>query len=84
MLNNVLTKIHPKAFRDMTKLKLLYLSYNMLPEIPANLPKGLFELRISDNNINRIQKDAFKGLMSLQVLGKFDGCKTTTQITLLK
>lgn len=53
----------------MTKLKLLYLSYNMLTEIPANLPKSILELRLSDNNINRIRKDAFKGMMSLQVLG---------------
>lgn len=70
LLNNEITKIHPRAFRDMNKLKLLYLSYNMLTEIPANLPKSILELRLSDNNINRIQQDAFKGMMSLQVLGR--------------
>lgn len=70
MLNNEITKIHPRAFRDMNKLKLLYLSYNMLNEIPANLPRSILELRLSDNNINRIKKDAFQGMMSLQVLGR--------------
>jgi len=54
----------------MDNLRLLYLSYNMLTEIPANLPPNVIELRFHENNINRIQKDAFKGLRKLHVLGE--------------
>nr|XP_046236683.1 asporin [Scatophagus argus] len=68
LINNKISKIHPKAFRDMFHLRLLYLSYNLLTEIPANLPPNIVELRFHENNINRIQKDAFKGLRKLHVL----------------
>ena len=54
----------------MDHLRLLYLSYNLLTEIPANLPRNILELRFHGNRINSIQKDAFKGLRSLHVLGK--------------
>lgn len=53
----------------MEKLQLLYLSYNLLTQIPENLPKNILELRIHDNKISRIQKEAFKGMQSLHVLG---------------
>ncbi|XP_071350966.1 asporin [Trachinotus anak] len=68
LINNKISKIHPKAFRNMDHLRLLYLSYNLLTEIPANLPPNVIELRFHENNINRIQKDAFKGLRKLHVL----------------
>lgn len=70
LINNKISKIHPKAFRNMDHLRLLYLSYNLLTEIPANLPPNVIELRFHENKINRIQKDAFKGLRKLHVLGK--------------
>lgn len=70
LINNKISKIHPKAFRNMDHLRLLYLSYNQLTEIPAKLPPNIFELRFHENNINRIQKDAFKGLTKLHVLGE--------------
>lgn len=54
----------------MDNLRLLYLSYNLLIEIPANLPPNVIELRFHENQIERIQKDAFKGLRKLHVLGK--------------
>jgi Leucine-rich repeat (LRR) protein len=53
----------------MDHLKLLYLSYNLLTEIPANLPRNILELRFHGNRINTIQKEAFKGLRNLNVLG---------------
>lgn len=53
----------------MDNLRLLYLSYNQLTEIPANLPPNVIELRFHENNINKIQKDAFRGLTKLHVLG---------------
>ncbi|XP_059185883.1 asporin [Centropristis striata] len=68
LINNKISKIHPKAFRNMAHLRLLYLSYNLLTEIPANLPPNVIELRFHENKINRIQKDAFKGLRKLHVL----------------
>lgn len=55
----------------MDNLRLLYLSYNQLREIPANLPPNVIELRFHENNINKIQKDAFRGLTKLHVLGIF-------------
>lgn len=55
----------------MDNLRLLYLSYNQLREVPANLPPNVIELRFHENNINKIQKDAFRGLTKLHVLGIF-------------
>lgn len=54
----------------MDNLRLLYLSYNQLKEVPANLPPNVIELRFHENNINKIQKDAFFGLRKLNVLGE--------------
>lgn len=54
----------------MDHLRLLYLSYNFLTEIPANLPPNVIELRFHENKISRIRKDSFKGLKKLHVLGK--------------
>nr|XP_023655484.1 asporin [Paramormyrops kingsleyae] len=68
LVNNKITKIHPQAFRNMKHLQLLHLSYNLLNQVPSNLPSSILELRIHDNKINRIQKDAFKGMRSLHVL----------------
>lgn len=68
LINNRISKIHPKAFRNMNNLRLLYLSYNLMTEIPANLPPNIIELRFHENNIGRIRKDAFKGLRKLHVL----------------
>ncbi|XP_072455314.1 asporin [Notamacropus eugenii] len=66
--NNKLTKIHPKAFLPVKKLRRLYLSHNQLTEIPTNLPESLAELRIHDNKVKKIQKEAFKGMNALHVL----------------
>lgn len=70
LINNKISKIHPRAFKNMDHLRLLYLSYNLLTEIPANLPPNAIEVRFHENKINRIQKDAFKGLRKLHVLGE--------------
>ncbi|KAL3058133.1 hypothetical protein OYC64_010337 [Pagothenia borchgrevinki] len=90
LIHNKISKIHPKAFINMEHLRLLYLSYNHLTEIPANLPPNVIELRFHENKINKIQKEAFKGLRKLHVLelganplanagiefGAFDGLST--------
>lgn len=52
-------------------MRRLYLSHNQLNEIPLNLPKSLAELRIHDNKVKKIQKETFKGMNALHVLGKF-------------
>uniref|UniRef100_UPI00398E4E35 asporin n=1 Tax=Pristiophorus japonicus TaxID=55135 RepID=UPI00398E4E35 len=68
LINNRITKIHPKAFRSIKHLKLLYLSWNLLPQLPTNLPTSILELRIDDNKIKKIPKNAFKGMTFLHVL----------------
>ncbi|XP_067907990.1 asporin isoform X2 [Heterodontus francisci] len=68
LISNQITKIHPKAFRSTKYLKLLYLSGNLLPQIPTNLPKSIVELRIDDNKIKKVQKEAFNGMKFLHVL----------------
>uniref|UniRef100_A0A8C4TA17 Asporin n=1 Tax=Erpetoichthys calabaricus TaxID=27687 RepID=A0A8C4TA17_ERPCA len=79
LLNNQISKIHSKAFRHLNQLQLLYLSHNLLTQIPTNLPKNVLELRIHDNKIMKVQKDAFKGMNANPLqnsgieLGAFDG-----------
>ncbi|KAI7790800.1 asporin [Triplophysa rosa] len=68
LLKNQISKIHPKAFRNMNSLKILHLSYNLLPRVPENLPTSIQSLRLHDNQISTIQKGAFKGMQELNVL----------------
>ncbi|KAL0160680.1 hypothetical protein M9458_044405, partial [Cirrhinus mrigala] len=68
LLNNQILKIHPKAFRNMAKLKILHLSYNLLTQMPENLPTTIQSLRLHDNKISRLPKGAFKGMQDLNVL----------------
>ena len=70
MVNNKLTIIHPKAFSSLMKLQRLYLSRNLLKEVPANMPKSLQELRIHENAITKIKKSSFQGMANLIVVGK--------------
>uniref|UniRef100_A0A8C1M304 Asporin (LRR class 1) n=1 Tax=Cyprinus carpio TaxID=7962 RepID=A0A8C1M304_CYPCA len=69
LLNNQISKIHPKAFRNMNKLKILHLSYNLLTQMPENLPTSIQSLRLHDNKISRLPKGAFRGMQDLNVLG---------------
>uniref|UniRef100_A0A4W3IDI6 Asporin n=1 Tax=Callorhinchus milii TaxID=7868 RepID=A0A4W3IDI6_CALMI len=68
LINNQIHKMHPKAFKSIKHLKLLYLSWNLMPQVPTNLPKSLVELRIDDNKIKKVQKDVFNGMKHLHVL----------------
>lgn len=70
LLNNQISKIHPKAFRNMDKLKILHLSYNLLTQVPENFPKNIQALRLHDNKISRLPKGAFRGMQGLNVLGR--------------
>lgn len=89
LVNNKISKVHPKAFQKLPSIQKLYLSKNALVEIPKNLPKSLVELRIHDNRIKRVPKEAFRGLKSMNCIemgvnplensgiepGAFDGLK---------
>ncbi|KAJ8386672.1 hypothetical protein AAFF_G00167880 [Aldrovandia affinis] len=68
LVNNVITTIHPKAFMPLHKLQRLYLSKNLLNEMPANMPKSLQELRIHENEITKIRKSAFEGMGNVIVM----------------
>ncbi|XP_035257654.1 decorin-like [Anguilla anguilla] len=68
LVNNVITIIHPKAFMPLGKLQRLYLSKNLLKDMPANMPKSLQELRIHENKISKIKKASFQGLVNVIVM----------------
>jgi len=68
LVNNEISKIHPKAFAPLGKLQRLYLSKNHLKDIPSNMPRSLQELRIHENQISRIKKNAFEGLNHVIVM----------------
>lgn len=89
LVNNKIKKIHPRAFQPLVSIQKMYLSKNALVEIPKNLPPSLVELRIHDNHITKVPKEAFRGLKSINCIemggnplensgfeeGAFDGLK---------
>lgn len=70
LVNNKISKIHPKAFSPLHKLQKLYISKNNLVEIPPNLPRSLVELRIHENKIKKVSKDVFNGLNNMNCIGE--------------
>ncbi|XP_010795548.1 decorin-like [Notothenia coriiceps] len=68
LVNNKISTIHPKAFSPLHKLQRLYLSKNILKEMPANMPKSLQELRIHENEISKIKKATFQGMSHVIVM----------------
>ncbi|XP_071358115.1 decorin [Trachinotus anak] len=68
LVNNKITIIHAKALSPLTKLQRLYLSKNMLKDMPANMPKSLQELRIHENEIAKIKKASFQGMSHVIVM----------------
>ncbi|NP_001279248.1 decorin precursor [Callorhinchus milii] len=68
LVNNKINIIHPKAFVPLVKLERLYLSKNLLKEIPTNMPRSLQELRIHENEITKVKKHAFDGLTQVYAL----------------
>uniref|UniRef100_A0A4W5K414 Decorin n=1 Tax=Hucho hucho TaxID=62062 RepID=A0A4W5K414_9TELE len=69
LVNNQITTIHPKAFIPLGKLQRLYLSKNLLKEMPANMPKSLQQLCIRENKITEIKKATFEGMAQVIVMG---------------
>lgn len=70
LVNNKITIIHAKAFAPLVNLQRLYLSKNMLKDIPSNMPKSVQELRIHENQITKIKKASFTGMVNVIVMGK--------------
>ncbi|GCB84607.1 hypothetical protein scyTo_0025312, partial [Scyliorhinus torazame] len=68
LVNNKISKVHPKAFLSLTVLQKMYLSKNALVEIPKNLPKSLVELRIHENRIKKVPKEAFRGMKNMNCI----------------
>jgi biglycan len=69
-VNNLISKVHPRAFLPLVGLQKLYLSHNRLTTVPRNLPSSLVELRIHDNNIKKIESRTFAGLHKMNCIGK--------------
>ncbi|XP_063065686.1 biglycan a [Engraulis encrasicolus] len=72
LVNNLISRVHPRAFLPMTRLQKLYFSHNLLPAVPKNLPASLVELRIHDNHIKRVAPGTFSymGTMNCIELGR--------------
>lgn len=68
-MNNKITIIHAKAFSSLVNLERLYLSKNLLKDVPSNIPKSLQELRIHENQITKIKKTSFSGMANVIVMG---------------
>ncbi|XP_059182089.1 decorin [Centropristis striata] len=68
LVNNKITIIHAKALSPLTKLQRLYLSKNMLKDVPANMPRSLQELRIHENEITKIKKSSFQAMAQIIVM----------------
>ncbi|XP_030640219.1 biglycan a [Chanos chanos] len=68
LVNNQISRIHPRAFAPLKRLQRLYLSHNLLTSIPKNLPPSLVELRIHDNRIKKVAARTFLGLANMNVI----------------
>lgn len=68
--NNLISKVHPRAFVPLKHMQKLYFSKNLLTTIPKNLPASLVELRIHENRIKKVAAGAFSGLGSMNCIGQ--------------
>ncbi|TSM04857.1 Biglycan [Bagarius yarrelli] len=68
LVNNMISKVHPKAFTPLKHLQKLYFSKNQLTAIPKNLPPSLVELRIHDNRIKKVSAGSFSGLSRMNCI----------------
>ncbi|KAK6481375.1 leucine-rich repeat transmembrane protein FLRT2-like [Huso huso] len=60
--------IEEAAFREAISLKLLFLTKNHLSSVPIGLPLDLKELRLDENRIATIAKEAFMNVTQLERL----------------
>ncbi|XP_010897049.1 biglycan a [Esox lucius] len=89
LVNNKISRVHPRALMPLKMMHKLYFSHNQLTAVPRNLPSSLVELRIHDNHIKRVAAGAFSGLRNMNCIemgrnpiqnsglepGAFDGLK---------
>ncbi|XP_074537955.1 biglycan-like [Halichoeres trimaculatus] len=68
LVNNRISKIHPRAFLPLQQMHKLYLSHNLLTSVPKRLPPTLVELGIHDNRIKKIAAGAFNGLYNMNCI----------------
>ncbi|KAM4609709.1 biglycan a [Polymixia lowei] len=68
LVNNQISKVHPRAFLPLRRMQKLYLSHNWLTAIPKNLPPSLVELRIHDNHIKKVASGTFSGLGNMNCI----------------
>uniref|UniRef100_UPI0037E7EEF5 biglycan-like n=1 Tax=Semicossyphus pulcher TaxID=241346 RepID=UPI0037E7EEF5 len=68
LVNNWISKIHPRAFLPLERMQKLYLSHNLLTAVPKNLPPSLQELRIHDNHIKKVAAGTFSGLYNMNCI----------------
>ncbi|XP_015974968.2 toll-like receptor 8 [Rousettus aegyptiacus] len=71
---NTTFQVSCRAFEEIKNLKVLSLSFNILSEVPHNLPKSLTELYLSNTNTTIIKDDDFKNLENLTVLDLSGNC----------
>ncbi|XP_055419232.1 toll-like receptor 8 isoform X2 [Bubalus kerabau] len=62
------------AFQNLTKLKVLSLSFNPLHSVPPSLPSSLTELYLSNTHIGNVSEEDFKELSNLRVLDLSGNC----------
>ncbi|XP_029946790.1 extracellular matrix protein 2 [Salarias fasciatus] len=60
--------VDAKAFKGLKMLKRLYLDGNLLDVVPAALPPTLQELKISENELGKIDENSFQDLSNLVIL----------------
>ena len=70
LVNNKISKVHPRAFTPLRHMQKLYISHNQLTEIPKNLPPSLVELRIHDNQIKKVSAGTFSDLGTMNCIGQ--------------
>ncbi|XP_058266866.1 biglycan b [Hemibagrus wyckioides] len=68
LVNNQISKVHPRAFTPLKHLQKLYFSKNLLTAVPKNLPPSLVELRIHDNRIRKVSAGTFSRLGSMNCI----------------
>lgn len=61
-------KLDGQALFNLTRLVNLFMNHNNLTEVPAGLPDGLKQLRLSYNQIEKIGPGAFENLRNLTLL----------------
>ncbi|XP_057574002.1 toll-like receptor 8 [Hippopotamus amphibius kiboko] len=62
------------TFGNLTRLKVLSLSFNPLYQVPPKLPSSLIELYLSNTKIENVSPEDFKGLRYLRVLDLSGNC----------